>query len=282
MKKLILFFILIFFANSAFAVSFVIPEINTKFDSLDTSIAAIEALADGKILMGNGSGAAAEVTPSGDVTMTNAGVNAIASGVIVNADVNASAAIDWSKMAALTDAQILVGNGSNVATDVAVSGDVTMANTGAVTIAAGAVEESMLEVPTTDALLVKRQARATYDFAVDGGATSSIGSGVTVPDNAIITSCWYDVVTTATSSGDLGTMAINLPTDGDLQAAVAINDGSNPYDAGLQECDTKGTDPGDPSTFLKTTAAREITWVIATEAFTAGKFQLFLEYVVSD
>lgn len=35
----------------------------------------------------------------------------------------------------LTDAHVFVGNGSNIATDVAVSGDVTMANTGAVTLA---------------------------------------------------------------------------------------------------------------------------------------------------
>jgi hypothetical protein len=36
---------------------------------------------------------------------------------------------------ALTDSHIFVGNGSNAATDVAVSGDLTLANTGAFTIA---------------------------------------------------------------------------------------------------------------------------------------------------
>lgn len=39
----------------------------------------------------------------------------------------------------LTSAHILVGNGSNVATDVAVSGDVTLSNAGAVTIGASKV-----------------------------------------------------------------------------------------------------------------------------------------------
>ena len=38
------------------------------------------------------------VVPSGDVTLTNAGVFGIASGVIVNADINASAAIDATKI----------------------------------------------------------------------------------------------------------------------------------------------------------------------------------------
>ncbi len=60
-------------------------------------------------------------------------------GTLVNADVNASAAIAFSKLAALTDGNILVGNGSNVATSVAMSGDVTISNTGATTIGADKV-----------------------------------------------------------------------------------------------------------------------------------------------
>lgn len=59
---------------------------------------------DGKILVGNASNLPVAVTPSGDVTMTNAGVTAIGAGVIVNADVNASAAIDGSKIVAATGA----------------------------------------------------------------------------------------------------------------------------------------------------------------------------------
>ena len=63
---------------------------------------------------------------------------------IVNADISASAAIDFTKLENLDSAKILVGNGSNKATEVAVSGDVTIANTGAVTIASGAVETGMI------------------------------------------------------------------------------------------------------------------------------------------
>lgn len=75
------------------------------------------------------------------------------SGSIVNADINSSAAIAFSKLASLTDGNILVGNGSNVPASVAVSGDITIDNTGAVTIANDAVEPQMLEgivgVPST-------------------------------------------------------------------------------------------------------------------------------------
>ena len=44
------------------------------------------------------------VVPSGDVTLTNAGVFGIASGVIVNADINASAAIADSKLDTISTA----------------------------------------------------------------------------------------------------------------------------------------------------------------------------------
>jgi hypothetical protein len=56
-------------------------------------------------------------------------------GGLVNADVDAAAAIAFSKLAALDSANILVGNGSNVATKVAVTGDVTISNAGVVSLA---------------------------------------------------------------------------------------------------------------------------------------------------
>lgn len=53
---------------------------------------------------------------------------------ILNADVDAAAAIAFSKLAALASAKLLVGSGSNVPTEVAMSGDTTIDNAGAVTI----------------------------------------------------------------------------------------------------------------------------------------------------
>lgn len=75
--------------------------------------------------------------------VTNAKVKAAAaiaysklnlSGSILNADINASAAIALSKLAALTSAQIIVGNGSNVAAAVALSGDGSITNAGVLTV----------------------------------------------------------------------------------------------------------------------------------------------------
>ena len=51
---------------------------------------------------------------------------------------------------ALTDAHIFVGNGSAMATDVAVSGDLTLANTGAFTIANSAVSTAKIAANAVD------------------------------------------------------------------------------------------------------------------------------------
>ena len=71
---------------------------------------------------------------SGTVTSTM-----IADGTIVNADINASAAIALSKLASGTSAQVVIANASGVPTYTTLSGDVTVSNTGVVTIAADSV-----------------------------------------------------------------------------------------------------------------------------------------------
>ena len=85
----------------------------------------------------------------GSVDLSHMSANSVDSSKIVNStivndDISSSAAIEFTKLENLDSAKILVGNGSNNATEVAVSGDVTIANTGAVTIATGAVEHAML------------------------------------------------------------------------------------------------------------------------------------------
>ena len=61
----------------------------------------------GNIIVYNSSGVPTSVTETGDVTISDAGVTAIASGVIVNADISATAAIDLGKLADVsTSAQV--------------------------------------------------------------------------------------------------------------------------------------------------------------------------------
>ena len=111
-----------------------------------------KAVADTEILIGDGTGFTA-ASLSGDVTMLNDGTVTIAAGAVTPAkfadqaantvlvrDANSSGDIS-AKAVATT--QILIGNGNGF-TAAALSGDVTMTNAGAVTIAANAVEGSML------------------------------------------------------------------------------------------------------------------------------------------
>lgn len=71
-------------------------------------------LSSGQLLVGNGSNVATAVTISGDISIDNTGAAAISSGVIVDGDINASAAITLSKLAAVTASRALVSDGSGV------------------------------------------------------------------------------------------------------------------------------------------------------------------------
>ena len=118
------------------------------------TLAKLAGITRGSIIHGDSSGdPAALAKGAANTVLTSDGTDLaygnitsamITDGTIVNGDISASAAIAHSKLADITSAQILVGNGSNVPTAVAISGDVSLSNVGVVTIQSGAVEESML------------------------------------------------------------------------------------------------------------------------------------------
>jgi hypothetical protein len=90
---------------------------NNGSGALSWGAALTTTLADGKIFIGNGSNVATAVTPAGDVTIANDGTTSIGSGVIVNADINASAAIAGSKIvtASGSTAGVVDGNAQSFA-----------------------------------------------------------------------------------------------------------------------------------------------------------------------
>ena len=113
---------------------------------------------------------------------------------------------------------------------------------------------------------VKRVAKATYDFDVHGGATGAIGLGVFVPAGAIIQRCTGNVLDTLASDGS-ATVAIAAGTDV-LNAATAFN-----------HADMVGVDVHLADATPVVAAGGEITWTIAVAALTAGKYDIFVEYV---
>lgn len=109
--------------------------------------------------------------------------------------------------AALTDSHILVGNASNVATDVAMSGDATIANTGAVTIANSAITDA--KVHASAAITRSKIASGTASHVVinDGSgvlsseATLAKSRGGTGADNSSVTFPSSGSIATVPSSG---------------------------------------------------------------------------------
>lgn len=166
------------------------------FVALSGNAGLSTTLSDGNIFVGNGANVATGVAPSGDITLTNAGVFGITAGAIVNADINAAAAIAFSKLAALPSADILVGSAGNVPTAVAMSGDVAISNTGVTTIQAGAITNakvnataaidfSKLAALTSGNILVGSAGAVTTSVTMSGDATIIASGALTIANNAV-------------------------------------------------------------------------------------------------
>lgn len=117
--------------------------------------------------------------------------------------------------------------------------------------------------------------RATLD-ATDGKSIAAHGLGVFIPDNAIIREAFYKVHTTFTSATDAGTIALSVEGANDLVSAAAISSGTT-WDASSPIETIAKND--DSSTWVETTALRELTATVAVEALTAGVLDLWVVYV---
>jgi hypothetical protein len=146
--------------------------------------AGIEALTSGHIFVGNAGNIATDVAMTGDISITNTGVTAIVAGVIVNADINAAAAIAYSKLATLATGSILAGN-AGVPTATALSGDATIGATGVLTIANSAVTLAKLATGVAPAAVIKFANQVT---TVGGAAAEAftVTGAVAATDRAFV------------------------------------------------------------------------------------------------
>ncbi len=168
---------------------------------------------------------------------------------------------------ALTSAHIFVGNASNLAADVAMTGDVTISNTGVTSFAA-----------QSTGLNVSRVCIGLFDPSTNAGERTIAPHliSVALPAKAIIKQFYYQVLTTFTSATDAATIALSVEGANDLVSAIAISNGANPWDAGNM---VAGIPVGTAATMVKTTVARQITATVAVEALLTGKMYIYADYV---
>jgi len=119
--------------------------------------------------------------------------------------------------------------------------------------------------------------KAVYDFAVDGGAISSItlADNTVVPIGSIITGVYTKCITPVNSGGS-ATLAVVV---GGLTLIPATAFTHNAFDTAAQVSDVQallGSDLGGT-----TTTATGVTVNVAVAATTAGKLEIFVEYIGS-
>lgn len=154
-------------------------------------------------------------------------------GAIVNADVNASAAIAYSKLASLTSAHILVGSAGNVATDTAVTGDVSITNGGVtayattVPIAKGGTNNASLGVDAGGIVYTDGTKLVNLSHGSSGTVLTSGGTGAPTWSSPL--------VSPFTTKGDLitnadGATAARLGVGSNYQVLTANSAATNGID----------------------------------------------------
>jgi hypothetical protein len=134
---------------------------------VDTATSSITTLTDGKIYVGNASNAATQVTPSGDVTITNAGVTAIGTGKVVTTML-ADTAVTTAK---ITDANVTT---AKLADDAVTSAKILDGTIAVTDLANDALETAKIkDANVTNAKLDK----ANIPLSGFGAATAAVALG---------------------------------------------------------------------------------------------------------
>ena len=214
-----------------------------------TKLANITA---GQVLLGNGSNVPTATALSGDVTVNSSGVTAIGSGVIVDADVNASAAIAGTKIAPAFGAQDITVSTANR----------SITNTGNFALSFGTNNTERVRI-TQDGILSLRPVGG------EGGQLEIVN-----PDNATV-GMFIDV-----SSADTARIFTASATTGDLQIGQLSGTG------GITRFFTAGTErmriDASGNVWIGTTSAAEkfeVVGNIAARATSATGSAGFYSYI---
>ncbi|MBP6128032.1 MAG: hypothetical protein KA468_07540, partial [Flavobacterium sp.] len=203
-----------------------IDALSTAGTTNTTAITAINTLDNGKIYLGNASNVATEVTPTGDVTITNAGVTAIGTGKVITAML----ADDAVTTAKITNANVTTAKLADDAVETAKikNANVTYAKIqnvsatdkvlGRVSSGAGVIEE----IATTGSGDVVRATSPTLVTPVIGAATGTSLSVTGQLTSTVATGTAPLVVTSTTPVTNLN-IGGNAATATKLATARKIN-----------------------------------------------------------
>jgi phage-related tail fiber protein len=196
----------------------------TTLAGFGISDAITSNLSSGNIYVGNSSNIASQVTMSGDASLSNSGVLSLAPtpvvpGTYFSVTVDAKGRVTYgnnpSTLAGfgimdglsrnLNNANLYVGNGSNIASQVVIQGDASLANNGYLTLS-----NSGVTAGTYHSVIVDSKGRITYGSnptkISEYGITDALST--TLIEGRILIGNSSNLATSVTMSGD-GTLATN-------------------------------------------------------------------------
>lgn len=196
----------------------------TYRNAIDETDFASSTLPDGQIYVGNVSGVATAVVVSGVIAITNAGVTSIVDGSIVNADVNASAAIVYSKLS-LTDS--IVNADVNSAAAIAYSKlNLSTSIVNADIAVAAAIARSKIAVGTAYRFVTNSATGALQDTAVTASrAVVTDANGLPAASATTATQIGYLSTSTSDIQAQLDGLIAGVPVNAIIQSPTIAEDG---------------------------------------------------------
>ena len=181
-------------------------------NDFETTLAITDPTSDRTITFPDLTGTVVTTGDTGSVTSLM-----IADGTIVNADVNASAAIAYSKLANATAGQVLLGTTTTgVVTATTISGDITIDGAGVASISANSVALGTDTTGNYVATIAGGTGVASTAATTGEGTTHtlSIGQAVGTTDNVTFAGVTADAITIGvTAAGEIDTTSGNLTID---------------------------------------------------------------------
>jgi hypothetical protein len=222
--------------------------------------ALFDARTNAQILIGDGTDLVS-VPVTGDIAITNAGVTSIAAGAIVNADINASAAIAVSKLAALTASQVVTTTAGGVLTTAATL-SATLGGTGLDNSAATGFP--IWTAGTQAVGAISEVITLMVSFEAAGGTQASVGDfKIKMPYAGTVTEI-YAYATKAIAATDNGTI---VPKN---NGGTTMTDGTVTFTASDARGTAYTTTPSANNTF----AAGDLLTFTTAKATAGGIVQL--------